>query len=86
MADNHSHNAPVKDCTLEDIDAACLNFQRYELSFITTEIENYFNNSFPGVGIQAGPGSKRDWFNLYLSHSQECLSPTAVSYIQSSLE
>ena len=87
MANNHSCNASVRDCTLEDIDAACLDFvQSYELYNITEEINNYFHSSFLGVSIPSGPGSRRDWFNCTLSHSQECLSPTAVSYIQSSLE
>ena len=52
MANNHSRNAPVRDCTLEDIDAACLDFVRsYELfSIIKPNIGNYAKNSL-GVGI-----------------------------------
>ena len=81
MANNHSSNAPVRNCTLEDIDAACLDFQRYELFNINIEINNYVKESFPGVSIQAGSGSRQDWFNCNLNYSQDCLSPTAVSYI-----
>ncbi|MCG8621372.1 MAG: hypothetical protein MJE68_05130, partial [Proteobacteria bacterium] len=66
---------------MKDIDAACLDFVRsYELENITEEINKYFNDSFPGVGTQYGPGSHQNWFSCTLSHSQDCLSPTAVSY------
>ena len=88
MANNHtiSRNASVRNCTLEDIDAVCLDFQRYELrSIITEEINSYFKDSFPDVRIPDSSGSHKDWFDSILSHSQECLSPTAVRYIQSSL-
>ena len=53
MANNHSSNASVRNCTLEDIDAACLDFQRIELFNINIEINNYVKESFPGVSIQA---------------------------------
>ena len=87
MANNHSRNAPVRDCTLEDIDAACLDFVRsYELLNITEELINYFNDSFPGVSMQYGSGSRQDWFSCTLSHSQECLSTTAISHIHGKIK
>lgn len=79
MADNCSDNAAVRNCTLEDIDAACLDFQRYELVTVIRDqkIANYSRDSL-GYTIQDHPYS---WFNCTLSQSQEHLSPGAVSYI-----
>ena len=82
MVDNRGNNAPVRDCTLEDIDAVCLDFQRFELAgIIKGNISNYFKDSF-GASIEDGSCSHQDWFSCTLSHSQECLSPTAVNYIR----
>ena len=80
-AGDHDNNAAVRNCTLENIDAACLEFQRYELSsVIRNGIITYADSSLE-TEIQGGPGSQEDWFNCTRSQSSEHLSSRAVSYV-----
>ena len=81
-AGDHDNSAAVRNCTLEEIDEACLEYQRYELSSVIRdkEITNYAKNSLE-TEIEGGPGSQEHWFNCTRSQSSEHLSPRAVSYI-----
>ena len=75
----HDNNTAVRNCTLKDIDAACLEFQRYELAYVIRNgIVTYANSSLGLTEVQGGSGSGKDWFNC---QSQEDLSTEAISYI-----
>ena len=84
-AGDHDNNAAVRNCTLEDIDAACLDFQQYELSYFIRDMEiaTYVKDPVRGLGtqIEGGSGSQEDWFNCTHSQSQQQLHPEAVNYI-----
>jgi hypothetical protein len=68
------------NCTLEAIDAICLDFQQIEL-FITikSNIATYTEDSL-GEEI---PGAEQDWFNCNVSEDQLCSE--AIDYIRGKL-
>ena len=74
------NNTPVRNCTLEDIDAACRDFQRYELHVISRDIGAYARDPVGGLGTEI-LNLKEDWFNCTRSLSQEQLHPEAVNYV-----
>lgn len=80
MVGNNSR-AAVGDCTLEDIDTACLDFQRIELLFsiynTNGDINTYVKKSFDGISI---PMAEQVWFNCALSEDQLCSE--AVDHIR----
>ena len=64
-------------CTLGEIGAACLDFQRTELSNVERNIRTYARNS---LGIEI-PKAIRDWFECTRSQRKQQLPTGAVDYI-----
>ena len=74
--------AAVRNCTLEDIDAVCLDFQRYELK--ANDTAKIFRYAKTSLGLKHEEGISEDgqnWFNCTRCQSEEKLCSQAVDYV-----
>lgn len=68
----------MRNCTLEDIDAVCLDLHQVEMYDV---IHSYVNNSLALTVPSRGRCPQDGWLNCTRSESQETLDPDGVSYV-----